>query len=143
MADTGKVIYRSIGDNVQEELVDLGNGRYAPRIAPVGADVLNGLQVVTVRRTPGTVLTASGQAYEGACTLAVVILTNSHASDATTFAFYDNTAGSGTKIIPDIVLPAGEPPIVLELGFLVNTGVYITMSGGTGGAQVGVEPYGA
>lgn len=79
-------------------------------------------------------LTADAAAVTGAGYIyGIVIVTDG--TNAPTFAVYDNTAGSGTKIVPDLVLTATPRVQTLSLDPSVafSNGVYvdITLSAGT------------
>ena len=79
-----------------------------------------------------SVHTASGLIHTGKGTLQAVSITTTAATGTNTATFYDNTAGSGTKIYEASIVSSG--PVVIffpdALAPRFRTGIYITITGG-------------
>lgn len=82
-----------------------GNGNF--EIFPTGwIDGTNKVAKVARKLAAGTVLSADGNTLTGVGLLARLVVSNAHATNATTVAVYDNTSATGTKLCADLVVAA-------------------------------------
>lgn len=100
-------------------------------VFPTGwIDGTNNVAKVARLLAAGTVLTADGNTLTGVGLLARIVVSNSHATDKTTVAVYDNTSATGTKLCADLVVSAGAT-LAVDIESPYALGVYLDFTGGT------------
>lgn len=143
MADTR--IFFSMGPDglVPIRAKDLGDGEFAIKvdadIATLDAiapafDTTNELVKTGRLLVGGTTRTASNWTLLGVGTLVRVIASNAHATDPTTIVVTDSDAGGGSRLGPDLVIPARTTQqFDIELPYSI--GVHFAFTGGTPSAM--------
>ena len=100
-------------------------------VFPTGwIDPTNNVAKVARLLTAGTVLGSDGNTLTGVGLLARLVISNAHATNATTVAVYDNTAAYGTKLCADLVIPANST-LSIDIEAPYAAGVYLDFAAGT------------
>lgn len=117
--------------NIPQRAFDIGSGQFALAVGNIGCDTTNGVQKIAEKWIPGTITgAADGATITGLGVLRKLILSNNNVA-ATTATIYDNTVGSGTKLLPTIALPANTT-VQIDVAVPFTIGVFIDWATPTG-----------
>jgi len=98
-----------------------------------GSDVTNNLLKTAEINTAGSLVAADGASIAGVGVLAKLIVSNNHATEVLDLSVYDNSSAAGTKLLPDMVIPAQtqrefSPNVPFSIGVWLEKGATGTMS---------------
>ena len=81
---------------------------------------------------------ATGTLKTGAADFAGMVFANAHATNLSSWIVYDNTSAAG-KILFDVTVHGGGPPVVIDIPFHVGIGLHVVESGTGVGTHTAVE----